>query len=216
MKKILIIAVGLFLALGLSFAPAPVKATPTLDFGIVAPTVGSISYAGGANPLVGAGIDVDNVVGLGTPLNNNVVVPLPGFFLNFTTGNLTGSSSSTWDFGPGGSISISDGFTALLSGTFQDATVTATGSTFKVAIAGFFDTKFKPMLDFYGLPNTGYIGNFNLSFFASGSPPGAFTSTTVLSGDVTNSPVPEPATMLLLGSGLIGLAGYARRRFRKN
>jgi len=27
--------------------------------------------------------------------------------------------------------------------------------------------------------------------------------------------IPEPATMILLGSGLIGLAGYARRRFKK-
>ena len=34
-------------------------------------------------------------------------------------------------------------------------------------------------------------------------------------GGPESSPVPEPATLILLGSGLVGLAGFGRKKFKK-
>lgn len=207
---------------------ANTQAAPILDFGMVAPTDGTISWTGGVTPLLGSGITVDNLMASDTLVDAGVLHTCLNCTLSFQTGNYLGSTSNAWEFAGGGQLTLSgqldlngdlvaDGpVINLLSAVFDNTSVFNIGfGTFKLQILGAaFSGQLAPELATYYLVEAAILGGINLSFTTNASPGQAFTSSALHSGDVITelTAVPLPPSVWLFGAGALGLVAVARRR----
>jgi hypothetical protein len=225
--------IGLVMAVGaMAAGTGTAQAAAVLDFQLGGSGGGSISYAGGAAPLIGQNIPIGLVSATGTPLHDGASLNITGSCggrgcLSFQTGNVTSNVGGVLTFAPGTAFTITGAIPAqgtfgglansvLLNASSVQATVTASvGGFFSFTIPNGSDTKNATLVSyFFSTPPLAW------AFAGSISGPvisntNAFSITNETSVDIGNAAVPEPMSVLLLGTTMLGIVMVIRRR-KKN
>jgi len=120
--------------------------------------------------------------------------------LSITAGAMSsGSAAAGGVFGPGSLTITAAGGGVLFTGTFDSATWAKVQT-----VGGMVEYTLNIVLN----GNRG--GSFQTAFFTTGD----FTGRGVIASGDTFVVVPEPGTMGLLGTGLVGIAGLVRRKLK--
>jgi PEP-CTERM motif-containing protein len=131
--------------------------------------------------------------------------------VSFTTGAfLTGDPLNGGTLAAGGSFTImGNGTNGVPNGTIFDGTFSGTATWLMIPLA---DGSTNYVLTGPIADSNGHVGATTQITLNTGK--GFFSGIGLSSGDTNLSAVPEPGTLGLLGTGLVGVAGLMRRKMR--